>query len=225
MFFSSCDNDIENWYSATFDYSGRFVVATACEEYDSDNTAIEDGLEVLIYNTAANVADEIWLDFHIAGLPQKGKIKLNGTSQEASGTATVENISSSEYYIDTDYGLAPFDPGYEGYFRVPESAGELNEGIQLYTRMTLESLKILPKAATTIGGNTADSVYIKVKLHHDYMQFESYQTDPETWADPDVSEYAWAIKPGTNTPADADEWDENWTLAGYRYTGYPEDRP
>jgi hypothetical protein len=225
MFFTSCDNDIENWYSATFDYSGRFVVATTCEEYESDNTVIEEGLEVMIYNTAANVSDEIWLDFEVAGLPQKGKIKLSGTAQEASGTATVENISSSDYLIDTEYGLAPFSSGYESYFRVPEKAGELNDGIKLYTRMTLESLKITPKAATTIGGNTADGIYVKVILHHDYIQFESYRTDPETWDDPDVPEYAWAVKPGTNTPADADDWDETWTLTGYRYTGYPEDRP
>jgi hypothetical protein len=179
----------------------------------------------MIYNTADNVADEIWLDFHVAGLPQKGKFKLNGTAQGASGTAMVENISSSDYYIDTDYGLAPFTSSYAGISACRKGAGELNDGIQLYTHITLESLKILPGAATTIGGNTTDSIYVKVILHHDYMQFESYRTDPETWADPDVPEYAWDIKPGTNTPADADDWNENWTLAGYRYTGYPEDRP
>jgi hypothetical protein len=211
MFFTSCDNDIENWYSATFDYSGRFVVATACEEYVSDDTAIEEGLEVMIYNTAANVSDEIWLDFEVAGLPQKGKIKLSGTAQEASGTATVENVSSSYYY---SLSSAP-----------ATGAGQLKDGLQLYTRITLESLKITPKAATTIGGNVADSFYAKVILHHDYIQYESYRTDPETWDDPDVPEYAWAVKPGTNTPADADDWNETWTLTGYRYTGYPEDRP
>ncbi|MDR0687062.1 MAG: hypothetical protein LBF55_00050 [Prevotellaceae bacterium] len=221
--FASCDKEMDNWYSETFSYAGRFVVATACDEYDDDNTAIEDGLEVLIYNTAANLSDEIWLDFSVAGLPQKGKLKVTGASAEAVGTTTVENVSSHSYYIDTDYGLAPFESNYAGYFRVPTAAGEFNDGIQLYTRITLDNLKILSGAATSTGGNVADSIYLRVTLHHDYMQFESRQTDSENWADPNVPEYEWAVKPGSNTPADAADWDEHWTISGYRYTGYPED--
>jgi hypothetical protein len=60
-------------------------------------------------------------------------------------------------------------------------------------------------------------------MHHDFMQFESYETPEEEWEDPEVPEFAWRVKPGTNTPATAEDWDENWTLAGYRYTGMPED--
>jgi len=32
------------------------------------------------------------------------------------------------------------------------------------------------------------------------------------------------VKSGSNTPAAAEDWDEHWTLSGYRYTGMPEDR-
>ncbi|MDR0415083.1 MAG: hypothetical protein LBH84_06675 [Prevotellaceae bacterium] len=221
--FTSCQKEMSNWYSETFDYSGRFVVATTCDEYEDDNTTIEDGVEVLIYNTAANVGNEIWLDFSAAASPQKGKFKVTGTPAESLCTETAENISSHSYYIDTDYGLAPFDPSYAGYFRVPTAPGEANDGIQLYTFITLDTLKILPGAATSIGGNVVDSIYIKVTLHHDYMEFESREKPVDEWDDPAIPEYEWVVKPNSNTPADADDWDEHWTLAGYRYTGYPED--
>ncbi|MDR1022273.1 MAG: hypothetical protein LBL94_03230 [Prevotellaceae bacterium] len=224
---ASCDNELDNWYSETFSYSGRFAVATACAEYDSDNTAVADGLEVLIYNTADNVADEIWIDFSVAGAPQKGKFKVTGAPAEALCAQVAENISSSTYYIDTDYGLAPFDPSYADYFRVPAAAGEPNDGAQLYTRITLGVLKILPGAATSIGGNVVDSIYLTVTLHHAYMKFESVQTDSEGWADPAVPEFEWLPKLGTNEPVPADDEDfpdEHWTISGYRYTGYPEDR-
>jgi Fe-S cluster assembly iron-binding protein IscA len=220
---TSCQKEIDNWYSETFEYSGRFVVATGCDEYDSDNTAIEDGLEVMVYNTASNVANEIWLDFSVAGLPQKGKFKVTGTPSEALCTETTKNISSHSYYIDTDYGLAPFESSYAEYFRVPAAVGEINDGLQLYTYITLDTLKILPGVATSIGGNKADSIYLKVTLHHDYMVFESREIASKDWADPNVPEYEWVVKPDSNTPADPADWDEHWTLAGYRYTGYPED--
>ncbi|GHU66048.1 hypothetical protein FACS1894123_12030 [Bacteroidia bacterium] len=224
MALTSCQNEIENWYSETFDYAGRFVVATACDEYDSDNTAIEDGLEVMIYNTAANTSDEIWVEFSIAGFHQKGKFKLKGNSADAAGVETVENnISTDTYYIDTDYGLAPFDPSYAAYFRVPSAADELNDGVNLYTRITLDTLKIIPQAATTIGGNTSDSIYVKFTLHHDYMLFVSQAIPEEDWEDPAVPEYEWVIKPGSNSPADPADWDEHWAVSGYRYTGFPED--
>jgi hypothetical protein len=221
--FASCQEELDNWYSETFDYSGRFVVATTCEEYEDDNTTVEDGLEVMIYNTASNVANEIWLDFLVAGEHQKGKFKVTGTPAEALCSEVAENISSSNYYIDTEDGLAPFDPSYADYFRIPSAPGELNDGVQLYTYITLDALKILLGAATSIGGNKVDSIYLKVTLHHDYMEFESQQTDSESWADPNVPEYEWVVKPGSNTPADPADWDEHWTISGYRHTGYPED--
>lgn len=222
--FSSCFEDIDNWYSETASYDGRFVVATTCEEYSSDNTTISDGIELMIYNTADNVPNEVWLDTEVAGQHIKGKFKLTGDPSNFSSTETVDNIASDSYYIDTDYGLAPFTASYASYFRVPTAAGQLNDGIQLYTRITLLEGKILPNAATSIGGNTSDSIYVKTVMHHDFMQFESYEIPEEEWDDPDVPEFAWRVKPGTNTPATAEDWDETWTLAGYRYTGLPEDR-
>ena len=224
LLFASCQEELENWYSNTEAYDGRFVVATTCEEYSSDDTSIEDGLELMFYNTADNVSDEIWLDTEVAGQHIKGRFKLTGSPSSFKGNEIAENIASDSYYIDTDYGWAPFSSGYAGYFRVPTAAGQLNDGVQLYTRITLLEGQILPEAATSIGGNTTDSLYVTSIMHHDFVQFESYRTPEEEWDDAEVPEYAWRVKPGTNTPATAADWDEHWTLAGYRYTGMPEDR-
>ena len=222
--FSSCQEDLENWYSETAAYDGRFVVASTCEEYSSDDTSIEDGIELMIYNSAANIKNEIWLDTEVAGLHIKSKFQVTGDASSFKGNEIGANIASDTYYIDTDYGLAPFTSSYAGYFRVPTAAGQLNDGIQLYTRVTLEEGKIIPKGATTIGGNTSDSVYVKIILHSDLVKFESYTLPEDEWEDPQVPEYAWRLKPGSNTPAPAAEWDEHWTLSGYRYTGFPEDK-
>jgi len=222
--FTSCLQKLDNWYTETAAFDGRYVVATTCEEYSDDDTSIADGNEAMIYNTAANVKDEIWIESQVAGEPVKGRFKITGDASDFKGAdSQVENVNSQDYLIDTDYGWAPFDPSYSDYFRVPDAAGQLNDGIQLYTRISLVEGKIIPKGATTIGGNVSDSVYIKTVMHHDYVQFISYQLPEDEWSDPAVPEYGWMLKDGSNTPADADGWDETWTLAGYRYTGFAED--
>lgn len=222
LLFTSCMEEIDNWYTNTATFDGRFVVAATCEEYSSDNTAIEDGEELMIYNSAANVADEIIVDTHVAGLPVKGKFKVTGDALEFKGTATVENLSRSAELSDDDYLLI-----YNGnYYKPsalgdPEGAGEEYEGLHLYCRMSLELGKIISKAATTIGGNVSDSVYVKTTMYVDQLTIESYQTDQNDWSDPNVPEYAWRVKAGSR--ANADGMEEHWTFGGYRYTGFPED--
>lgn len=217
---TSCQEEFKNWYSATANYDGRFVVATACEEYNDDDTSIEDGLEVMIYNTSDNKENEIWIQFSVAGESIKGKFNLTGNFNAFTDSTTqVENIDSNTVYAFDNAGNIINVAG----LGVPASAGLIADGVQLYTRITLIEGKILPKSATTIGGNISDSLYIKAILHHDYIEFESYEIDPADWDDPNVPEFDWQVKAGSNTPADDDGWDETWTLAGYRYTGYPED--
>jgi len=74
---------------------------------------------------------------------------------------------------------------------------------------------------TTQGGNVSDSVYIKLTLNTDNVKFISSLVPEGDWAKPGVPEYAWTQQAGSNS-VDASK-DEHWTLAGYRYTGYPED--
>lgn len=220
MLFTSCQEELENWYSATADYDGRYVVATTCEEYSSDDTSIEDGLEVMIYNTAENKANEIWLDTEVAGAHIKGKFALKGSSVAFTDSTTqVANVASSTIYAFTSSGGLTTVAG----LGTPTAAGLENDGVQLYTRITLLEGKILPQKATSIGGNTSDSIYVKTIMHHDYVVLETYQTPEEDWDNPLVPEFAWRKKAGSNTPADDDGWNETWTLTGYRYTGMPED--
>lgn len=225
MMLTSCFEEIDNFYTETSGFDGRYVVATTCDEYSDDDTSIEDGEEVMIYNSAANTSDEIWIETHVAGESVKGKFKITGNASGFKGaTAEVENVNSATFYIDTDYGLAPFDDSYADYFRVPTAAGQLNDGVQLYTRITLVEGKITPNGATTIGGNTSDAIYIKTVMHHDFVEFISYLLPEDEREDPEVPEFGWKLREGSNTPADDYDWDETWTLEGYRYTGFDEDR-
>ncbi|WP_419033707.1 lipid-binding protein, partial [Dysgonomonas gadei] len=219
LVFTSCLEEKDNWYTETAALDGRYVVATTCAEYSSDNTAIEDGEEAMIYNSAANVKDEIWIETHVAGAAVKGKFKITGDASAFKGaTAEAKNVSTLLSYIYVNGNF--YNPAT---YAKPTAVGQLIDGIQLYTRITLVEGKVTPKSATTIGGNISDGVYIKTIMHHDYVQFIGYQTSEDDWEDPNVPEFAWQLKAGSNTPADSDGMDETWTLEGYRYTGYPED--
>jgi hypothetical protein len=221
---TSCFERIDNWYTNTASFDGRFVVSQTCadENYTSDNYAIEDGAEVWIYNTAANKENEIIIDAYIAGLPVKIKGTAIGTS--ASFTiAEVANISSSDVVGDAVYFI------YRGNFYNyndwgdPEELGEEYEAIQFYTRVEVVEASITPKGATSIGGNVVDGLHLVLRLYTDSYVIESYETPQSTWADPDVPELAWRVQGGVRENADG--FEEEWIIDGYRYTGYPEDDP
>ncbi|GAP72379.1 hypothetical protein SAMD00024442_3_103 [Candidatus Symbiothrix dinenymphae] len=214
----SCENEIDNWYSETFDYSGRFVVGGTCEEYNADDFSVSDGLEVQIYNTAANIANEIWIEGYVVQADEpfhfKGKFKITGTPEHFTSTdAVVVNAAYAGQQL-----IAPGVPfgnaGYAGYVPVPTASEERTWGVQWYARLTLVEGGIFPKAATTIGGNTADSVYLKLAMHYDPIEYVS-TPDLEWKFDPTS-----VIAP-TTVPDDDEA--EHWILTGYRYTGYPED--
>jgi hypothetical protein len=211
--FYGCQQEIENWYSETSKFDGKYVVATTCEEYNDDNTSIEDGIELLVYNSASNVADEIWIDTQIAGVAVKTKVKISGNSDSFKGTVETRNTTHKYYYVVSGKLATTL--------ATPNSAGLTNIAYDLYNRITVEEGKIQPKGATTIGGNKSDSFFLKVVLHTDEVTFESYQLPEANWATPGVPSFAWRVKDGSRIPAD--DWDEHWTLDGYRYTGFPED--
>jgi len=219
---TSCNEKLDNWYSATRSYDGRFVVAATCQEHPSKNAIIEKGNEIYLYNTAANVANEIWLEDVTSKFPLKSKFKLNGTPDGFSGAETADNIKSNSFiYNSTSGEYILFDKSNKADFPVATAVGQIATGYQEYIRATLVEGKILPKAATTPGGNVSDSVYIKLTLITDNVKFISSLVPESDWAKPGVPEYAWTQQAGSNS-VDASK-DEHWTLAGYRYTGYPED--
>ena len=225
LMFTSCFDEKENWYTNTKDYDGRYSVAVTCEEYSDDDLDIEDGNELWIYNSSANVDNQIIIDTHIAGLHIRGKFDVVGSpaSFNATGGSTPNVVSSllinnDEFYVVDDDG----DPiAYPSSLPVPAGLGEEWGGVQFYSRISLENGKITPQGATTIGGNISDKIYMEITLYFEYLVFESYQIDEKDWAVPGVPEFDWRIKEGSRTNADG--WEEHWTLEGYRYTGYPED--
>lgn len=223
--FYGCQQEFKNWYSETAQYDGRYVVATTCEEDSDGNTSIEDGVELKLYNTASNVADELWLETAIYEEPVKTKIKITGNSASFASNEVAANTKKNIYI----YMLRPNgDPTVFSQANAVRDYGAATAvyktfpGIQFYTKIKVEEGKIIPNAATTIGGNKSDSIYVKVLAQSDFLTFESYQTPESSWKVAGVPEFAWRLKAGGNTPASAD-WDQHWTLAGYRYTGYPED--
>jgi hypothetical protein len=222
---TSCFEKLDNWYSATKDYDGRFVVSKTCDSDTTYNqTTLDAREELMLYNSAANTADEIILDVHVAGLPIKGKFKVTGTPADFKAGAEVVNVSSEKDITDNDMFLVDSDGdpvAYTSDLGVPESSGDEYPAIQFYTRLSLQQANISALGATTPGGNKSDSVYVKIFLYSDFLIIESYETPASGWAVPNEPEYAWRIKAGSRQNADGKE--EEWTLEGYRYTGYPED--
>ncbi|MDR1343662.1 MAG: hypothetical protein LBK18_10490 [Prevotellaceae bacterium] len=219
---TSCESELDSWNSETFEYAGRFVVAATCQENPALSKIIEKGNEIYLYNTAANIPNEIWLEDVSNVFPLKGKFSLTGNAGNFSAGSTVENTNSIAAIYNADYGeYFQFVASNKSDFPVASAAGQLCDGKLPYVRITLEEGKILPNSATSIGGNVTDSIYLKITLHTDYVQLESYELDVEEREDPDTPEYAWRIKSGSSV-AKA-EWDEHWIISGYRYTGYPED--
>jgi len=218
---TSCDEKLENWYSATRDYDGRFVVAFNCPENLLKSVIVEDGNEIYLYNTAENKANDIWLDDVFGVLPLKSNFKLNGTSGGFSGTGTVDNIKSKLFILNDEGKYIEFSAANRSDFPVAIAAGQVCNGIQEYARATLTEGKISPGGATSVGGNPTDGILLKLTLHTDNVKFVSVEVPEEEWENPLVREFEWKLKDGSNSP-DASK-DEHWTIKGYRYTGYPED--
>lgn len=227
---ASCEKqEIDNWYSEVYDYSGRFTVRTVAEGFDPRdprNTKYynrERASEVQIYNTAADIADEIWLDYKYVNYPFKGKFKVTGTPTSFSSSDVSPSETSRNYliYNPDDDEWYQFVSDSAAFFPEITAAGQTAQGRQLHTSVELLEGKIISLGTITPGGNVADSIYLSVKLHSDDIQFISIELDPLIWEDPDVPEYEWQIDPGSNQPDAA--LDEQWIIGGYRFTGYPED--
>lgn len=218
LLFTSCFEKIDNWYTETSPYDGRFVVSATCEEYSSDDVPLSDGMEMWIFNTAKNAANEIWIDhFSIAGFHMKAKLNVTGDVNSFK-TDTDTNLF---YDSDVTYVLNASGAPVAYYPPAATTSGAKINCVTLYTRISVDSAFIKKGAATTPGGNKSDSVYLRATLYHDAFEAESYQTDPSTWANPATPEYRWRVVDGSL--GNADGWEEHWTMSGYRYTGFPED--
>lgn len=220
---NSCTTqDPSNWYPEAAAYTGQFVV---CLYYDdiSDQNLIygyDDtyDIPIFIYNTAANTDSEVWISDEGEIFPLKIKMAITGPSTEfytpnRSFDATNDNV---EWGGDINGGRNPYtgayypEPTYEGEVLIVST----DEG-----RGAIELAKIIPNAATTPGGNIADSIYMKINFYGADLEYISKKTDQDEWADPLVPEYEWAFNKIVAEPA----YDWDCVLSGYRWTGYDED--
>lgn len=207
---SSCTEDLEIWDSETLDYSGRFVFKLMSEDM-ADTYVDYDGSEIQIYNTVENKANVIWMDDHGDIFPLKSIFQLSGTA--ASFKSVTEDFAqiTNTNILSTEDLPTP----------APTAAGQtVTEDEKSYVKAAIMEGKIIPNAATSIGGNTADSLYVKIKLYSGTATYTSYEISEVLRADPLVPEFRWRFTSATHDPS----LDEIYVIGGYRYTGMPEDQ-
>lgn len=213
-FFISCQQDIEIWDSATIDYSGRYVIKIINEKQEVIHHY--DGKEVRIYNTSKNIENELWIDDVGKLLPLKSKFMLSGTPASfASSSQDFNQLTDNLHTIVAP----PFDKS-ENKVPAPTKEGETISLDRPYLRATVIEGKIIPKVVKTKGGNTADSLYLKVKLFSGKATFKGVQKAKTEWKDPNVAEYEWVFE---NVSYDASK-DETYVISGHSYTGFAEDQ-
>jgi len=203
LFITACDEDVEVWDSATLDYSGRYVVAVQSE----DQSATYAEIQMDVFNTAKNLSDEMWIQDLDDLFPLQAKIFIEGnTSSFKSKSMNFDDLGDNINAIT-----------------VPETAptadGQSVTEDRYYIRCGLVDGKVIANAATTIGGNTADSLYMKIRLLSGTVTFKSFSVPVALRADPDKEEFAWEF----DSMVYDDALDETYVLSGHRYTGFPED--
>lgn len=204
---SACSNDIDIWDSETLEYSGRYLFELFSEDMEDKYYYFEDGGEIQIYNTAQNVKNEVWIDDINHIFPFKSKFFFDGDPNSFKSR-------SSDFTQLTDNEYSSFYPDED-----PESAEDRYEDVQEYTRCYINEGKIIPAGATTIGGNKADSIYVKITLCSNDVVFKSEFIPEDDRTDPEVA-YRWILESSEYNP----EYDETYVISGHAYTGFPEDR-
>ena len=206
LIFSSCMKELDSWNSETFEYSGRFICKLMSE--DMQDTYAE-GSEIQIYNTADNVQNVIWLDDHEDMFPLKSKFQLTGDATSFKSSSDDFATLDNNIYSTEDLPSP-----------APTATGQtVTEDEKWYIKATLLEGKIIPGAATSVGGNVSDSLYIKIKLYSGTATYTSYEIAEALRADPKVPEFRWRFTSATHDPS----MDEVYVIGGYRYTGMPED--
>ena len=208
LIFTSCHEEVENWDSAVLDYSGRYVVKLLSE--DGQAITDYDGTEIQLYNSSANLANEMWIDDFQTIFPLKTKINFSGTTANFASVETDFNKLTDNQYA---FSAPSTSPTAEGETYV------IDGNSSRYLRAILLEGKITPDGYTTKGGNVTDAIRLKIKLYVGSLTFTSYKTPEAGWANPNVPEFAWELTGMEHTP----ELDETYIIEGYRYTGYSED--
>ena len=201
-----CKDELYIYNSATLDYAGRFVVTQLIADLGSgvelgDTAVMHD--ELHIYNTAADVASDIWVDFKKGGI--KAKQTISGSPESFSSSQWGVNMSAIELGDKLPLTVAAGrDTSIDG---VAEAA------------MRITSAAIVKGGAVSPGGNTVDALNTQVELCEAKVFYKSVLRAKSVWADSTKAEYGWQyshIEPDESTASPV-------KISGYRYTGLPED--
>lgn len=213
--FTSCQQEVEVWDSATLDYSGRYVIKVMNEDM-SETYLNYDNSEVYIYNTANNTPNEMWIEDMNQNLPLKSKFFFTGTPASFQ-SASMEFDKLTDNLFTTI--VPPYDSSENGTIQPPTRIGENITLERPYLRAVVLEGKIIPQVVTTKGGNIADSLFLKLKLYSGEVTFKSALKPKKEWKDPTKEEFVWKYESVTY---DATK-DEIKVVCGHRYTGFSED--
>lgn len=102
-FVSACDDDddVEIGYTATYPLSGDWTVTYSIETSPGEFEPLVEHAELLIYNTAENVATEVWVDDHGNFWDFKVKTPAN-VSALTFGGENLTNVSYESVVTITD---------------------------------------------------------------------------------------------------------------------------
>lgn len=205
--FYSCNEEVEIWDSNTLSYAGTYDIEILAEDGTTVEASIDEGEQLMLFNTAANIENEIWIQDLYHWFPLMSKFKFTGNSTSFESVSTnFDDLTNNQDAIespDTD----------------PTAAGEVLTEDRYYLRSYITEGKIGLNDAETTGGNISDSIRFKIVFLSGSATFTSYQTEEATWVSPGTPEFAWKL---TSTTYD-NTLDETYIVSGYRYTGFEED--
>ncbi|MGQ1891115.1 lipid-binding protein [Thermophagus sp. OGC60D27] len=211
--FFSCQEDLDIWDSATYDYAGRWYFKVTGED---GHVVKEYGSHLLhTFNSAADVPNELWIyDANnvfaavedLDGAPTvnvKGIQIMNIIVGSAAEFSSVDQTFEDALENVSSFPLPNADPSGEGDTKVIPNffnKGFIMEG------------KILEGAGSSKSGSAVDSIYLKMKLFAGEIVYNSVYDDEN-------DEYVW----DSGSFSYYSEPDSIVILAGTRYTGFSED--
>ncbi|RXQ96752.1 hypothetical protein EO244_03735 [Ancylomarina salipaludis] len=205
--FTSCDEKIEIWDSATLEYSGTYVYELKNEDATATYVGYSDQNKIEIFNTSANVENEVIIYDHGKMFPLKSKFIFSGNATSfASKSLLFDDLTNNEEAV-----VLPED--------APTAITDTLSEDRDYLRAAVVEGSIIKDGMTTIGGNVADSLYFKIVLYSGTANFKSVAVPVEYRANPDKEEFEWEL---VSVVRDAAK-DKTYVISGHRYTGFSED--
>ena len=218
--FTACEEELEIWDSATYEYSGRWHFKAMSEngqilkEYGSHT--------IQTYNSADDVSDELWIyDVNnVFAAKEDSEGERTGNIGGIKIKAQLEGDYSNFYSVDNSEEGAGLNASG---FPVPGIApGEADENVPaeddvnvipgFFNKGTVLEGKILKGAGTSKSGSQVDSIYLRLKLFAGEIVYNSvYDAENESYVW-DSGEFSYYAQP-----------DSVVIISGTRYTGFEED--